>query len=189
MRKMFTLSLLLASMIAYSRIIYVKPTGNDNATGNSWATAYKTLRKALSVAVANDDIWVAAGTYYPDVIGATNNNDTTASFLMISNVDVYGGFAGTETAVSQRDLSTNISILSGDVDGDGTLLHNSENVLKATSVTSSRLDGFTITAGNSGSFGGAGMRNKTALLPLPIASLTRTLLILKAAVYTMKNVR
>ena len=181
---MFTLSLLLASMIAYSRIIYVKPTGNDNATGNSWATAYKTLRKALSVAVANDDIWVAAGTYYPDVIGATNNNDTTASFLMISNVDVYGGFAGTETAVSQRDLSTNISILSGDVDGDGTLLHNSENVLKATSVTSSPLPQATVEASEV-----QACATKTALLPLPIASLTRTLLILKAAVYTMKNVR
>jgi hypothetical protein len=65
-------------------------------------------------------------------------------------VAVYGGFAGTETARDQRNLVTNVTILSGDLNGDDVgFTNNSENVYNVvTGATGATLDGFTITAGN-----------------------------------------
>jgi len=51
--------------ISFAGIKYVKPTGNDNNTGTSWGQAYQTIQKAIEVAVAGDEIWLASGTYYP----------------------------------------------------------------------------------------------------------------------------
>lgn len=45
---------------------YVSKNGDDSKTGTSWAEAFKTPQKALSVAVSGDSIWVAGSTYYPD---------------------------------------------------------------------------------------------------------------------------
>ncbi|MDA0991895.1 MAG: hypothetical protein O3A51_14240, partial [Verrucomicrobia bacterium] len=84
--------------------------------GSTWANAYSKLEAALSGSSSGDEIWVAAGTYYP-----TNGTDKTATFQMVSGVDIYGGFAGTETDRSQRDPDTYKSILSGDIDQDGEL--------------------------------------------------------------------
>ena len=45
---------------------YVKTTGNDAGNGTSWASAFKTLQKALATAgTTGDRIWIAKGTYYP----------------------------------------------------------------------------------------------------------------------------
>ena len=55
------------------------------------------LQDALALAVASKGamtrIWVAAGTYKPDLRGAPRN----ASFTLVDGVALYGGFAGTET--------------------------------------------------------------------------------------------
>ncbi len=64
--------------------------------GDSWATAYTTLYEALTDAqTSSKDIWVAAGTYYPDTSGFTTDI-REATFQMINGVAIYGGFAGTE---------------------------------------------------------------------------------------------
>ncbi len=62
--------------------------------GDSWATAYTTLYEALTDAqTSGKDIWVAAGTYYPDTSGLGDIRE--AAFQMINGVAIYGGFDGT----------------------------------------------------------------------------------------------
>jgi predicted outer membrane repeat protein len=65
---------------------------------------------------------------------------------------VYGGFAGGETSLSQRDLATNVAILSGDLAGDdasNVFTDNSLHVLNGAGGNSSTVyDGFTVRGGN-----------------------------------------
>jgi hypothetical protein len=111
------------------------------------------LQSALSAASNGDEIWVAAGMYKP-----TTGTDRTISFTLRSGVAIYGGFAGTETLRSQRDLSANVTVLSGDINNNDsqipiitdltTVTGNSDNSYHVvTGTNTSTLDGFTITAG------------------------------------------
>jgi len=99
------------------------------------------------VAVHGDQVWVAAGTYFP-----TPTALRAASFVIVDGVSVYGGFAGGETALWQRDPSAHETILSGDLghdDGIGNVSDNSLHVVKiAGSNQDSLLEGFTVTGGN-----------------------------------------
>jgi predicted outer membrane repeat protein len=100
--------------------------GDDD--GSSWANAYRHLQNALEraqVTPGTDEIWVAAGTYYPDRNSASPNGtgSRNASFLLQFDVSIYGGFLGLnhpqhengETELTQRDPENNITTLSGDV--------------------------------------------------------------------------
>ena len=124
-------------------VIYVQPSGLTSGSCSAWASACE-LQYALSLAVSGDEIWVAAGTYYP-----TSGADRTASFLLINGVSLYGGFAGTETLLTQRDPAINVTILSGDLGTPDNTTDNSYHVVKGNGTNSSAvLDGFTITYGN-----------------------------------------
>jgi predicted outer membrane repeat protein len=99
-------------------------------------------------------IWVADGVYKPDEGAGKTPNDVNATFQLINSVKIYGGFAGNETAVKERDWENNLTILSGDI---GLVDNNSDNsyhVVTGSSTNSTALlDGFTITDGNArGSF-------------------------------------
>jgi len=137
----------------------------ENGTGDcsSWANAC-TLQTALSGAVSGDEIWVMAGTHKP-----TSGSDRTVSFQLKSGVAVYGGFAGTEAARSGRNPAANLTILSGDLNGDdgADFANNGENsyhvVTGSGTDSSAILDGFTIRGGNangsSPNHSGGGMYN------------------------------
>ena len=96
--------------------------------------------------------------------------DRNGTFLIRPGVYIYGGFAGTETALNQRNPAVHVTILSGDINYDGSLAGNSYHVVTGASGTSgARLDGFTITGGNADAtthspqgYGG-GMYNTIAL--------------------------
>lgn len=57
--------------------------------------------------------------YYPDEGGNHGNNSRTEFFRVVyDNVQLYGGFAATETLRTQRDWTAHPTILSGDIDGN-----------------------------------------------------------------------
>ncbi|MBP6826223.1 MAG: hypothetical protein KA165_06680, partial [Saprospiraceae bacterium] len=126
---------------------YVKPAGSDANNGNSWATAYQTLTKALQSAASGDQIWVAAGTYKP-----TTGTDRGVSFIMKNGVAIYGGFPATGNPVmANRNWNANVTALSGDIGAAGDNSDNSYNIIANVNnglTTSAILDGFTVTGGN-----------------------------------------
>jgi parallel beta-helix repeat protein/predicted outer membrane repeat protein len=148
-------------------ILYVKPVGTGAGNCLDWANACA-LQTAISLASSGNEIWVMEGTYTPHA------SDRTVSFVLETGVEIYGGFAGTETLLSERDYINNVTILSGDLDGDDSgFTNNGENayhVVTGTSAGNSAiLDGFTISGGNAdGSFpyySGGGLYNYTASSP------------------------
>lgn len=126
-----------------SAIIYVNVNAVGLNNGSSWVNAYNDLQTALSVAFVNDDIWVAAGTYKP-----TATSSRGISFVMKNGVDLFGGFNGTETAISQRNIATNPTILSGDIGALGSNTDNTYRVVKIENLTAPlTFDGFQIVSG------------------------------------------
>lgn len=148
--RLFLLSFtfLLAMDLHSQSTFYVKTTGSDNNNGTSWSSAFSTIRKALSKAVAGQNIWVAAGVYYPDEGTGATNNSRYNSFELKSGVALYGGFAGNETNLAQRNRTLNQTILSGDIDQEAGAVA-SYHVVTSNEVNSlARLDGFYIMHGN-----------------------------------------
>ena len=137
------LILMLVSSSAFAERIYVDASASGGANnGASWVDAYTSLQDALGASVAGDEIWVASGTYKP-----TAGGDSSISFVIPAGISVYGGFAGGETGLSQRDPSLNKTILSGDIGTLDDLSDNSHHVVEIRSATGTRLEGLTITLG------------------------------------------
>lgn len=169
-RSAFPLSLGLAVILILSLLLCTAPRVRSAGTifvdasadgpiydGTSWDRAYITLQTALAVAVSGDQIWVAQGRYTPGPAGSP-----TSTFTIRDGVQVYGGFAGGETALSQRDPDVHATVLSGDlddndaVDGRGVTLTagdiagtNAYHVVTVNGVSSATvLDGVIITGGD-----------------------------------------
>ncbi len=151
MKLRLTLFLFLFSLGMQAQTIFVNKAALGLNTGTSWLDAYLSLDAALAIAVPGQSIWVASGTYKPQ------NLPPNHSFVLGGGVKMYGGFAGTETAVNQRNLAANQTILSGDILGNDVAgnftmnrTDNSRNVLVAIVLTENTgcvVDGFSITNG------------------------------------------
>src|SRR5690606_15199573 len=120
--------------------IYVNGAAVGARNGSSWQHAFTSLQEALAIAVSGDEIWVAKGTYSP-------GQDAASTYNLVSGVKIYGGFAGIESLLSERDLSklssTNETIL------DGTNINYHIITGAGTLTNATLLDGFTITGGKS----------------------------------------
>ena len=161
MRLILLLTLPLIVLNFSAATLFVTQNGAGAQNGNSWANAFSasTLQSAINSAQAGDEIWVACGTYFP-----TNTLDRTQSFSMRNGISIYGGFLGTETSLSQRDLTcSSCSVLSGDIGTANVLFDNSYHVIFNQNLDESALiDGFQIvngyddraTTGNEGLGGG-----------------------------------
>ncbi len=145
-------------------IVYVNASAAGLNNGTSWTNAFTDLQDALAYASTHpevDEIWVARGTYMPDG-GRTptggghvnGSGDRTATFQLVNGVALYGGFFGGESSRDLRDPVHNVTILSGDLNGDDqpnfvNFSENSYHVVNGSGTDSTAvIDGLTVTAGN-----------------------------------------
>ena len=145
------LFLFTAHLASAQAILYVKSTAIGANDGSNWLNAYTSLETALIAAQPGDQIWVATGSYKSD---QTYPNNT---FEVQSGVELYGGFAGTETSLGQRNIATNLTILTGDALGNdlpGVFATNrTDNALHVVHTSNGSptaravIDGFTISGG------------------------------------------
>jgi hypothetical protein len=137
-----TVIMLLMSMKNYSSIYYVKNNATGTSTGLSWTNAFTTINQAFAVAIVGDQIWVSIGVYKPSGTG------TSTTYNIPNGVEIYGGFLGNETSLSQRDLTVNITTLNGDIGTVGTQTDNCKNVVTFLNVSNLTIfDGFKIING------------------------------------------
>ena len=133
--------------------LFVDATAIGAGDGSTWNDAFLRLDDALSAAAASGgsvlEVWVAAGTYRPDTSLLAEPRD--ASFGLVSGVSVYGGFAGGETGIADRDPEANPTILSGDLAANDLpgFLNRADNVFHVlrSSANDARLDGFFVRGG------------------------------------------
>ncbi len=81
------------------QVIYVG-VSDATPTGESWSSALPTIAEALDVSNTSDEIWVRSGEY-PEPVD------------LEPFVQLYGGFAGTETSRSEQDFSQNPTVING----------------------------------------------------------------------------
>ncbi len=167
---LIALSLLTTEAMAQIFVDASKTSGGNN--GTSWTDAYTDLQLALDDPnlITIGQIWVAKGIYKPSkTFGGAVESPVSrdATFVLPQGVRIYGGFAGTEGFLSQRDAlkvhTDNKTTLSGDFnedDGVSTdakgivtgITNNGENayhvVVSYNNTATTVLDGFTISGGN-----------------------------------------
>jgi len=130
---------------------YVKTTGNNSSAGTSWASAKADLQEAINASASGDQIWIAQGTYCSTLMvngfaGSTQAEQRDQTFYNLGGKTLYGGFAGTETLITQRNISINPVILSGNI---GNVSVNTDNCYHVLIVPSGAvtIDGLTISCG------------------------------------------
>lgn len=139
--------LILMAGHAAADVWYVN-TANTSSTqnGKSWSTAYKTIQPAIDAAylAGGGDVWVAQGTYNEarssDPHGTGAN---TGSLIMRRNVNLYGGFKGTETSRNQRDWANQTTTIDGSKARGGQVSYH-----VIIGASSSILDGFSLRGGS-----------------------------------------
>ena len=90
-------------------IIYVDANGTGN--GSSWADATPYLQYAVAHANTFEpaaQVWVKEGSYSSLVV-----DSLVAAFNVVNGVNVYGGFAGTESSLAERDIEAHPTYLDG----------------------------------------------------------------------------
>ena len=149
MRTLFRLYILLTllcasvSVMAQSTIYYVSPNGGGD--GSSWQSTMK-LADALEAAQAGDQIWVQGfETITKDYVYFVPEDHKATGFTLKSGVQLYGGFAGTEKSINDRETLGKPyqmkyrSVLSGDLKNDdevdNTNLIFPANTLRSDNVT------------------------------------------------------
>ena len=161
---------LLITISCKADIIYVDDDAAGSNNGSTWTNAYKYLQDALadanSIGVPTE-IRVAQGIYRPDQGIAVIPADRTATFRLLNNVTIKGGYAGLGQAnPDARDVQMYKTVLTGDLEGNDveiidpcellsepTRSENSYHVVTAyQNDNGAVLSGCIITAGNANNF-------------------------------------
>ena len=148
-------SLLLVLAISFSSlsmsakdIVYVK--SGSSGDGSSWSKAFGNIQQAVDAAAKKGaDVWVSKGIY---------KSDSSAVVFLKPKVNLYGGFAGTETSVAVRDTAKNPTVLDGNE--KIRVIYQNNDFADTSSVV---VDGFTIQNGTADNGGGAYLRKNTTV--------------------------
>ncbi len=138
---------------------YVRAGARQGGDGRSWPNALQYVQDAFARAQPGDEIWVMRGAYLPGAFAAPRSS----TFTLPVGVALYGGFAGTETARSERDVAANPTILSGDLHQDDLpgFQNRADNCYHVVTTSGAGpttvLDGFTIRGGNADGSGSDGL--------------------------------
>lgn len=131
------------SSFSQGRRLYVDAYATGAGTGTSWEHAFTDLQAALFAAQPGDCVWVSLGTYK-----ATDGYNREMTFNLKNGVHLYGGFAGVETELEQRNWERFKTTLSGDI---GLIDDDSDNSYTIMVIEKSDretiVDGFTFTGG------------------------------------------
>lgn len=111
-------------------IWFVDIDATGTTDGRSWTNAFNHPQDALDIGGASDQVWVADGVYVP--------RSVADSFVitMVEGVEIYGGFNGTETSLSERAIDIYLAILDGQ-----------DTAMVVYGANSAQLNGFTVTRG------------------------------------------
>ena len=122
---------------AQAGTVHVDQAAAAGGDGRSWSAAYRTIQAGIHAAAlaGGGDVWVAAGTY-PE------------SITFAAGVQLYGGFSGTETALTERQPRSRPTLIDASRAAAG---NRAARTVGIRGVTLARLDGFVI----GGSGGGA----------------------------------
>lgn len=150
----FAFTTILLTTLAYADVLYVTEEGTGD--GSSWDNALGDPQEAIELATVDEaynQVWVAAGTYRPSWHpNGGGLGEREEHFSLRNGVAVYGGFSGTESSLSQRDLENNLVIFSGDIGEPGDSSDNAYHVFYHPNGTdlddTAILDGIKITEGN-----------------------------------------
>ena len=146
-----TAQTVVSNNVLTKRICYVKKDAKGSNNGENWQDALTELSTALDFAKAHQkeftekeplQIWVAgsANYSYSPKVGDGITADK-ATFAMVKNVKIYGGFAGNETALLQRNWYANPTVLSGRVNNAG-VAHIGRLITSEGAMGVATLDGF-----------------------------------------------
>jgi hypothetical protein len=135
---------IIALQIYCQNVIYVTPDGSGIKNGSSWENAASNAELQDILFEDNGkDIWLSQGTYKPTYTLQEPESERDKSFFIFNN-NVYGGFVGNETDISQRNIKENETIFSGDIGVEGDNSDNCYHVINAGSII---IDGITICYG------------------------------------------
>jgi predicted outer membrane repeat protein len=91
-----------------ANVWYVNIAVQDSVEdGTSWETAFRDLQTAIDAAGSDDEIWIAKGEY-----------TAVQAYFIDKGLKMYGGFAGTETTKSERNISSYNTFIQGDTTGN-----------------------------------------------------------------------
>ena len=140
-------------------VLFVDDDAAAGGDGLAWSSAFDDLQAAIDrTSVLNSDgdlqndigaIWIAEGTYKPSA-ELEPGETRSAAFSLPEGVTLYGGFAGTEAALEDRDADplTHETTLSGDLGIEGDIADNARTVVYCGELVEAAIDGVTVTGGN-----------------------------------------
>ncbi len=117
------------AQVIQNSVIFVKSDTTGNNDGSSWTNAYNKIQDGINAAAILDlEVWVEQGTYKENIV-------------LANNVQIFGGFNGTETYKIERRYLKNVTTIDGGKNGPTVLAASGIN---RTAV----LDGFVIINGS-----------------------------------------
>lgn len=134
---------------------YVSPEGDDQNDGSSWSSAKRTIQEAINVAAKSilsgqqKVIWVEQGMY-----------TLNSAIEFKQGINIYGGFAGNETLLEQRDWVNHITTIDANAGSD--IRRVIVQTIDFSSLTS--FDGFILTNGSVPGKGGAAIIRSNGVL-------------------------